>query len=164
MFKYESEIEFHHDKCDITYKKEGNNVFLQVNDLVVFDNVSVLDSDIFERRDLESGLEKAYDILVRSPQLITSRDYPLLFGDRNIANAKLPTFELLRSLGIKKINNPTGIDFTKDAKHNGRELIVKTRQYASYDDVKWFDYEILYLIEHRNDGYIVRGILKSELG
>lgn len=159
MFKYEDEIAYHHGKCDIVYKKEGNKVFLQVNDLVIFDNEYIINNDNFERRDIESGLEIAYDILVRSPQLITARDYSNLFGDQNIANAKLPSFELLRSLGIKKINNPTGIDYA-----NGkRELIVYTRLYPSYDDVKWFDYAILYTIEHRLDGYKVRGILKRDL-
>ena len=158
----EREITYHHSKCDITYTNKSGVVFLQVNDLVIYDGINEDAIKAFENINLDCGLEKAYDKLVRSPQLITSRDYynGKFITDQSISNARYPSFELLRGLGIKIMNYPIERDYNKDSDSQSIEAV--TRSYSGYEEVDWVRYEYLYSIEHTANGYKVRGVFKDE--
>lgn len=163
LTKIEEEIKYHHGKCDIEYKTKNGLVYMKVNDLVIFENVNIVDEKNFQLRNLENGLEKAHDILVRTPQLITVHGYSKLITENSHPNTRIPPLELLRGLGILKLDTVTGFFYTLDGNF---EYVVVNRGYTSYDEINWADWYGVYTITKDNHLYKVRGILKnsSEFG
>lgn len=157
LMKVEKEITYYHGKCDIDYKSKNGLIFLKVNDLVIFNNTSKINA-ASQPINLEVGLDKAYDIMVRSPQLITVHGYSKLVTENSHPSTLIPPLTLLRSLGVLKINTVDGIIYTLDGNF---EYTTITRTYNSYDEIDWSDWYGIYTICQEDNIYKVRGLLKK---